>query len=203
MTDLTFNGSVFGKLQLPEVRMSRGEAPVVVEEQRVQITDMTAFRMLIFSIVVGETVCLQLGNGECDIRVMGIVAHCSCCIDVLVQGMMGPKATIQHISRNGHSISMALECQNPGPVSIDHGQSLFELRNDAGLVLADLEGPFDLALGRFEVHLHGSLVEGVTAGRQIRLVAVGTQYETWCNETIQYIDMRLELTPEQVGLLQS
>lgn len=183
--------------------MSCGETPVAVEDQRVQITDMTAFRMLIFSIVVGETVCLQLGNGQCDIRVMGIVAHYSCCIDVLVQGMMGPNATIQHISRNGLSTSIALECQNPGPVSIDHGQSLFELRNDAGLVLADLEGPLDIGLGRFEVHLHGSLVEGVTAGTQIRLVAVGTQCKTWCNETIQYVDIRLDLTPEQVKLLQS
>jgi hypothetical protein len=183
--------------------MSRGVTPVIVEEQRVQITDMTAFRMLIFSIVVGETVCLQLGNGECDVRVMGIVAHCSCCIDVLVQGMMGPKAVIRHISRNGLSINIALQCHNPSPVSIDHGQSLFELRNDGGQVLADLEGPFDLGLGKFEVHLHGSLVEGVEVGRQIRLVAVGTQCKTWCNETIQYIDIRLDLTPEQIGLLQS
>lgn len=176
--DLTFDGVPFGQLQLPEIRMSRRDTSVTVEGQHIQITDMAVFHALVRSIVVRRTTCLGLENGECDIDFMGIVAHCACGIEVSIQGIMGPKATLERISREGRSINLSLEFHNPGSVSIDHGWCLLELRNDEGTVLADLEGPLNLGMGRFEVCLRGYLMKGVEVGKQARLVAIGTECKT-------------------------
>lgn len=201
--DLTFNGSAFGRLSLPEIRMSLWGAMVTVQEQPITISNMATFKSFIHSVIVGDETCFQLDNGVCDIKALGIVANCNYCVEVPLQGMMGPRVTLKQINRTDSSIDVTLEFRNPSPVEIDHGRGVFELRNDRRGVIADLRGDFNLRRGRVEVLLHGHLRPRVWVGEKITLAAVGVENGTWCNDTIRSINVAVNLRAEHLSLLQT
>lgn len=204
--DMTFNGVCFGKLKLPEVKTSIWGAKVLIQAQPVKILEVATFKAFVRSVIVNDSTRFQLENGECTIRSLGITAHCSYCLEIPIVGMMGPKATLLNLQRNGKNderLTVTADLQNPGPVEIDHGWSLFELRNDKGESVADLEGDLKFVRGNFSIVLDGTVKKGVAVGETLRLAAVGVESSTWCNETIQFIDTTLQLTPEQVTLLQT
>jgi hypothetical protein len=199
--DLTFNGSPFGRLSLSEIRMSLWGTTVTVQEQPVTISNMANFKSFIHSVIFSDETRFQLDNGVCDIKALGIVAYCNYCVEVPLQGMMGPRVTLKQINRTNSSIDVVLEFRNPSPVEIDHGRSVFELRNDRGGVIADLRGDFNLRRGRVKVYLYGHLRPKVWVGENVSLAGVGVESHTWCDETIQSVNVALNLQAEHIRLL--
>lgn len=204
--DLTFNGFTFGKLRLPSVHTSFWGTKVTVTNQTIRVTDMAIYKAFIRSVIVDNETCFQLENGQCTIKALGITAHCNYCLEIPIIGMMGPKTSVTKIEKDGDGhVRVNIGVQNPGPVEIQHGWSLFELRSDKGDTLADLEGNFKLKRGWSEIILSGKLRDGapLAATEKSRLVARGVEGGSWCNETIQFIDTALNLKPVHLESLQS
>lgn len=204
--DLTFNGFVFGKLHLPAIHTSIWGTKVTITNQTIKITDMAIYKAFIRSIIVDSETCFQLENGTCTIKALSITAHCNYCLEIPIMGMMGPRAVVKKIEKDGDGhVRVSVDVQNPGPVEIQHGRSQFELRNAKGETLADLEGDFDLKRDWSELVLSGKLRDGaaLAATEKSRLVARGVENGSWCNETIQFIDTALSLKPAHLESLQS
>lgn len=204
--DLTFNGFTFGKLHLPSVHTSLWGTKVTIANQTIKITDLAIYKAFIRSIIVDNETCFQLENGTCTIKALGVTAHCNYCLEIPILGMMGPRTVLKRIEKDGDGhVRVAVDVQNPGPVEIQHGWSLFELRNDKGETVADLEGDFELKRGWSELALSGKLREGapLAATENSRLVVRGVESSSWCNETIQFIDTALSLKPAHLESLRS
>lgn len=94
---------------------------MAVKEQAVQVLNMGVFKSFIHSVSVGNEACFQLENGVCDIKALGVVAHCNYSVEVPIRGMMGLKATLTRLHANGEDIDTTLEFYNPSPLEIEHG----------------------------------------------------------------------------------
>lgn len=203
--DLTFNGFSFGKIHLPSIHTSLWGTKVNIYDQTIKITDMAIYKAFIRSILTDNETCFQLENGTCTIKALGVTAHCNYCLEIPILGMLGPKTVIKKIDKDGDGhVRAVIDVQNPGPVEIYHGWSLFELKNDKQETVADLEGNFELKRGWSELALAGKLRDGAafSATAKSRLVAKGVEANTWCNETIQFIDTSVELKRHHLENLQ-
>ncbi|KPM37207.1 hypothetical protein AK830_g9373 [Neonectria ditissima] len=203
--DLTFNDCAFGKLALPEVRTGFWGTKVVVPEQTINITDMATYRAFVRSIMVDDDTSFRLENGECTIRALGLTAHCDYSLDVPLRAMKGPRVTLRAVSRSGDDgIAATFRMHNPSPVELDHGSvCAFELRNDQGQRLADLRGELRIVRGRFDFTLHGTTRNGVAPSDKLRLVGVGVDGSSWCNDTVQHLDAVIAVSPEFAGQLRA
>ncbi|KAK7430547.1 hypothetical protein QQZ08_002839 [Neonectria magnoliae] len=196
--DLTFNGFVFGKLVLPEVRTSFWGTKVTVEEQTVTITDLTSFRAFVRSIMVDDDTSFQLENGECTIRALGLKIHCDYSLNIPIPAMRGPWVTLRAVSRSGdNGITATFRMHNPSPVELDHGGvCAFELRNDQGQCMADLRGELRIVRDQFDFALRGTTRNGVAPSDKLRLVGVGVDGSSWCNDTVKHLDAVIVVSPE-------
>ncbi|KAF7540393.1 hypothetical protein G7Z17_g12197 [Cylindrodendrum hubeiense] len=191
--DLTFNGSAFGKLALPKVRTSFWGTKVVVQEQVINITDMAIYRAFVRSIMVDDDTNFQLENGACTVRALGLTAHCDYNLDIPIKAMKGPRATLQKVSRSGDDgIAVTVRMHNPSPVELNHGVCTFELRNDQGERMAELRGQLKIVRGQFDLSLHGTTRTGVAPSDKVRLVGVGVDGSSWCNDFDAVMDVRSE-----------
>lgn len=64
-----------------------------------------------------------------------------------------------------------------------------------------MEGDFGLRRGVFDVFLRGRRQGRVKAGDKARLVALGVERNTWCNDTIKDIDVAINLGTKHLELL--
>ncbi|KAH7157088.1 hypothetical protein EDB81DRAFT_412921 [Dactylonectria macrodidyma] len=193
--DLTFNDFAFGKLALLEVRTRFLGTRVVVQEQNIAITDATTFRAFVRSIMVDNDTSFQLDNGTCTVRALGVTAHCNYTLDVPVQAMRGPRATLRMLSRSNEGddgITITVRVRNPSPVELDHGVCAFELRNDKGECMAELSGQLKIVRGQFDLNLHGTTRTGVAPSDKVRLVGVGEGASSWCNDFDAILDLKAE-----------
>lgn len=159
--DLTFNGFTFGRIHLPSVSTSFFGTKVTIPRQTIQIADAAIYRSFIRSVIVDSETCFQLENGTCTIKALGITAHCDYCLEIPVVDMMGPKMLAKKLRQDGDGhVNVVVDVQNPGPVEISYGWSLWELRNARGETVADLEGDFESKRGWFELILAGKLRDG-------------------------------------------
>lgn len=200
--ELTFNGFCFAKLTLPEVKTSIWGTQVTVRDQRLEILDRTTFKAYLRSIIVDDDTNFQLENGDCTVTALGIRAHCNYCLHIPIRGMMGPKASITSLEREGENVTMVVAIENPSPVEIDHGMTLFELRNGTGPSMAELRGNLQIVRGTSECTLRGKLYAGVTPSSRVRLVGVCAEGRSWCRETAENLDIGLDMKPEFAGVFE-
>lgn len=199
--DLTFNGFAFGKIHLPSVNTSFFGTKVTIPRQTIQITDGAIYRSFIRSVIIDSETCFQLENGTCTIKALGITAHCDYCLEIPIVGMTGPRTLAKKLRQDGNGhVRVVVDVQNPGPVEISYGWSLWELTNERGETVADLEGNFESKRGWFELVPAGKLRDGAafTTDEKSRLVARGVEGNNWCNDTIQFINTSLELKPNHL-----
>lgn len=194
--DLTFNGFCFGRLTLPEIKTSMWGTDVVVEDQKVRITDMAIYKAFVRSVIVDNETSFQLENGICTIKALGISANCNYCLGIPIQGMAGPQATLTKLERVENAITATFSIYNPSPVEIDQGNCTFDLRNQKGETMSELSGHLKIVRGRFDYVVHGTIRDGVESSERARLVGVGVEGKSWCNETINYLDMVVDVKPE-------
>lgn len=201
--DLTFNGSPFGKVKLPGTKTSIWGAPVKIIDQRLHITDMTVFKAYVRSTIVDDDTSFRLDNGVCTIKSLGLTANCTYGAEVASKAMMGPRMTLAKLDRSEDDISVTLTVQNPSPLEIDYPVSFFELRNTNNETMAELKGGLKIVRGSFDLMLQGKVKAGVVlVGGKVRLVGVGVEGASWCNETVQYIDTVMDVSPNLAKVLQ-
>lgn len=201
--ELSFNGFSFGTVELPEVQASFWGTKVSVKEQHINITDMTAFRTFIRSLMLDTDSSFQLDNGWCTVGGLGTSSGCEICLDIPLKCMGGPQMELKKLSRSDdNGILATFRLDNPSPVELYHGRCIFELRNTQGETMAELRGDLNIVRGQAEFTLHGTTRPGVAPSDMARLVGVGVEGSSWCRETIKEIDVVFGLRPEFAELLQ-
>lgn len=192
--DLVFGGASFGKLMLPTVNTTPSGADVNVTNQRIQITDLEAYRAFVKALVTQENLVLTLDNGKCCITAMRFLkGKCIYKKDVYLKGMNGPTTRIFKTTSETNTVIVT----NPSPVDIDHGVSTFEIQTAGGETIAELKGPMVIARGEGEVTMNITRKTGVSVtGEGINLVGTGTENGAWTNDTVKYIQVPIELTDE-------
>lgn len=194
--DLTFNGFCFGRIKLPEVKTSFWGTDVVVKNQKIRITDMAIYKAFVRSMIVDDETSFQLENGACTIKALGITANCNYSLKIGVQAIGGPRVTLTNLQRVEKGITATFRVKNPSPVEIDHGNCTFHVRNQKGQILAELKGHLKIVQGEFDYVVIGTPRIGVDPTEKVRVIGVGTEGTSWCNETIRYIDTVVDLPPK-------
>ncbi|KAF5699307.1 ubiquitin ligase (Hul4) [Fusarium mundagurra] len=200
---LTFNGTVFGRIKLPQTQTSFWGADFVAQEQRIEIIDYTNYCAFVRSIIVDDETNVQLQNSNCTVRALGISSVCNLRLDMPLKAIGGPRMAVKKLSRLGNDVTIVFSLSCPGPVEFDHGFCIFELRNGHSETLAELKGELNIAAGQTELILHGTTRDGAVASNRIRLVGVGVEAKekSWLNETIREIDVPVDLEPKCVEIL--
>jgi hypothetical protein len=191
--DLTFNGVAFGRLRLPEVKTSSRGTDVNIYDQHIDISDMAAFKAFVKSLMKDEHLVLTLDKGDCTIKALGLTAHCTYRKDIHLKGMNGPQSRIIDTDETTNTVAV----HNPSPLEIDHGVSMFEIRDAAGNPekIAELKGPMEIKRGYFELKMNLSRTANKPqSGSTAYLIGIGTENDAWTNDTLKYINTRLELT---------
>lgn len=199
--DLMFDGYCFGRLNLPEIRTSFRGAKVMVHDQTIEILDVAAYKMFVRSVILGAETSFQLDNGDCTISALGLSKSCDYALDLSMRGMGGLAATLKKVHRDGDSITAIFEFANPSPVEIEHGFCSFAILNDRGGRVASLTAELRIVQGAFKVTMQGSLCPGAVVSERARLVGVGTEQLSWCNETIKFIDSVFDVKEEFMDML--
>ena len=192
--DLSFKDKVFAQVDLPEVHCSAGGTAVNVTEQLIKIEDMDAYKAFVRSLTLDERLTLQLRNGKCSIKAMGLTSKCQYAKDVELVGMNGPRIEDVELLRTDDAdrFTSKMNVINPSPLEIDHGMSEFQLENEAGETIADLKGELKIIRGTSTLTTECVMRKAVsTAGA--RLVGRGVEVESWCSETIKNINVPVRL----------
>ncbi|KAL0940972.1 uncharacterized protein CTRU02_203735 [Colletotrichum truncatum] len=201
--DMMFNGACFGKLDLPEVKTKSSGTMVIVTDQHIKILDRNAFMAFVKAIMCDDNLILRLDNGNCTIKALGLSANVKYSKDVHITGMKGPKLAQVNSAPRGSGFANTMKVYNPSPLEIDHGVSMFELRNEgSGEVLAELKGDLKIVRGEFEITMEGTLNKGTKPSDKAVMVGLGTQEKNWCSETIKNINCPFSVTPQFCQLLQ-
>ncbi|RKK99455.1 hypothetical protein BFJ68_g13194 [Fusarium oxysporum] len=200
---LSFNGTVFGQIKLPQTQTNFWGTDFVAQEQRIEITDYTNYCAFIRSIIVDDATSLQLENNNCTVRALGTSSVCNLRLDMPLKTIGGPRMAVKKLSRLGNDVTIVFGLSCSGPVELDHGFCIFELRNGHSETLAELKGELNIATGQTELTLHGTTRDGAVASNRIRLVGVGVEAKekSWLNETIREIDVPVDLEPKCVEIL--
>ncbi|KAM5351988.1 hypothetical protein ACJ41O_004711 [Fusarium nematophilum] len=201
--DISFNGSTFGKVSLPEVRTGFWGTRVEVREQRIDITDMFTYRAFVRNLVVVQDTSFQLSNGQCTVSALGTSSVCEMDLEIPVRCMSGPLVSLERLSRSGDDITATFRLDNSSPVELDHGRCIFELRNTRGETMAELRGELNIVRGQAEYTLHGLTRRGVAPSDKARLVGVGVEGNSWCRETVKEFDVAFSLRPELAEVLRA
>ncbi|EXA42489.1 hypothetical protein FOVG_07711 [Fusarium oxysporum f. sp. pisi HDV247] len=200
---LSFNGTVFGQIKLPQTQTNFWGTDFVAQEQRIEITDYTNYCAFIRSIIVDDATSLQLENNNCTVRALGTSSVCNLRLDMPLKAIGGPRMAVKKLSRLGNDVTIVFGLSCSGPVELVHGFCIFELRNGHSETLAELKGELNIATGQTELTLHGTTRDGAVASNRIRLVGVGVEAKekSWLNETIREIDVPVDLEPKCVEIL--
>ncbi|KAI1020758.1 hypothetical protein LB504_011983 [Fusarium proliferatum] len=200
---LSFNGTVFGRIKLPQIQTSVWGTGFVAQEQRIEITDYTNYCAFIRSIIVDNETSLQLYNRNCTVRALGTSSICNLRLDMPLKAIGGPRMAVKKLSRLGCDVTIVFSLSCSDPVELDHGCCIFELRNGHNETLAELKGELNIAGSQTEFTLHGTTRDGAIASKRVRLVGVGVEAKekSWLNETIRELDVPVDLEPKCVEIL--
>ncbi|KAF4965536.1 hypothetical protein FSARC_6667 [Fusarium sarcochroum] len=201
--DLSFNGTKFGKVKLPEIQTSFWGTKLVIQEQRIDITNRATYHTFVRSLIVDDETSLQLESNGCTVRALGTSSTCDLHLDMPLKAVGGPRIALKKLSRSGENMTTTFNLNNPGPVEIDHGTCIFELHNGHSETQAELKGELNIARGQSEVILHGTTRNDVVPSHRTRLVGVGVEgnKKSWLSETIREVDAVFDLEPKYAELL--
>ncbi|ODA81656.1 hypothetical protein RJ55_00158 [Drechmeria coniospora] len=204
VVDVMFNGHRVAMMHLPEIKTSTRGAKFTIQQQKVRILDKTHFKAFLQSVIADEATSIRLENGQCTATTLNIKVCCNFCLDIPIKGMGGPKAKIAWVDRRGDDIMVLIMIENPGPVELEHGTTIFELRNEGEEIMAVLRGSLQIAQGTSDCILRGKLRAGAAPTSMIKLVGVCAESEdagAWSHETAQYFDLLLAVKPEFMQVL--
>ncbi|UNI20078.1 hypothetical protein JDV02_006204 [Purpureocillium takamizusanense] len=192
---LAFNGFCFARIRLPTVRTSFWGANVRIQEQRLHIADMATFKSYMRSIIMDDETNFQLEQGRCTVAALGVTANCDYRMNIPIRGMGGPEAKVQSLKRVGEDLTMVLIVENPSPVEVDLGTTVFALRSGSSQPYAELKGPLTIVRGKFGCVLQGKARTGATLSTRMRLTGICAEEVSWCREAVPFLDLAVDLSP--------
>ncbi|KAK6826123.1 hypothetical protein PG987_013617 [Apiospora arundinis] len=177
-------GDCFGQIFLPPLNTSMNGARVLVNNQLVKITDKAALLSFVDNVMVGTAAVLDLRNGRCDVKALGM------------KGMDGPRVTVDQVTstvKNGSEVQVVLRIANPSPIEISFGICSFEIQTSGDQkVFAELKGRLDTRKGVFEAKLSGTIDKSVLIEPgKARLVGKRCAGAGWCDDAVKAIDVEL------------
>jgi hypothetical protein len=199
--DMEYQGKSMGKIQFPAIKLGMNGGPVTIPEQEIKILDMEAFKSFVKAVMTEDMITVKLANGQCELKAAGLTVKFTYNKEVQLKGMMGPKSVMVDSRRQGDGICNTLKISNPSPVEVQHGDSVLEIINTKGEVMAELEGDLQIVRGEFEFITAGSVNKGVSITPTARLVGKRVKDGTWADETIKALDTKIALTPQFAALL--
>ncbi|KAM0338263.1 hypothetical protein ACHAPU_011388 [Fusarium lateritium] len=202
--NLSFNGYSFGELRLPQIQTSFWGTKLVTREQRVVITNHTACRAFVRSLIVDDNTSLQLESKRCTVGALGTSSTCNLHLDVPLKAMGGPHMALKKLLRAGESATTIFNLDYTGPVEIDCGHCIFEFRNGNSETLAEMKGDLNMAQSQINLALHGTTRSmATTPSNKIRLVGICVEGEkkSWLSDTIREVDTVFDLEPKYVEQL--
>ncbi|MBE7180856.1 MAG: DUF3712 domain-containing protein, partial [Terriglobus roseus] len=69
--DLSGPGGIYGKLSMPEFKITPKETKIDIEKQRITITDLDAFMAMSRAVVQDHKLAMTLENGRGTVKVLG------------------------------------------------------------------------------------------------------------------------------------
>ncbi|KAI1341937.1 hypothetical protein F5Y15DRAFT_375722 [Xylariaceae sp. FL0016] len=213
--DLCGPAGCFGQMSLPEFKTHPLGAPIIVNNQVVNITDATALQAFIGPMMRKKEAVLCLRNGSANMAALGIGPRAIRYEkDVPMPGMRGPFVSVFSASipmpespaQDGMSptrlaldrlkpniVNVTLHISNPSALEISFGTCVFEIQNSQGEVFVeDLKGRLDIRNNAFEAAFQGIVHRRVVMREgQARLVGKRCAGAGWCDETIKSINVSL------------
>ncbi|KAK8086256.1 hypothetical protein PG994_001230 [Apiospora phragmitis] len=196
-------GNCFGQIFMPPLNTSMNGARVQVDNQLVKITSKAALLDFVGSILESTATVLDLRNGRCDVKALGVGPRSIVYSKTMqMKGMDGPRVTVAEVTpsgKNGADVQIVLRIANPSPIEISFGTCSFEIQTSGGddnieqrKVFAELKGRLDTRKGLFEVKLSGTLDKSVTLEPgKVRLVGKRCAGAGWCDDAVKAIDVEL------------
>ncbi|KAK6844194.1 hypothetical protein PG990_002567 [Apiospora arundinis] len=190
-------GDCFGQIFLPPLNTSMNGARVLVNNQLVKITDKAALLSFVDNVMVGTAAVLDLRNGRCDVKALGVGPRSIVYSKTMqMKGMDGPRVTVDQVTstvKNGSEVQVVLRIANPSPIEISFGICSFEIQTSGDQkVFAELKGRLDTRKGVFEAKLSGTIDKSVLIEPgKARLVGKRCAGAGWCDDAVKAIDVEL------------
>lgn len=203
--DLSGPGGIFGRLQMPELKLTPTETKIDIVRQRIQITDINAFLELSRVLTQEKKTQMSLVNGVGTVKILGYFSFpikfqktCE------VIGMDGPRTEFINASPDGRSVTAKI--YNPSPLEMDLGDAVFECKNAEGRVLATQRGAIRIMRGESEhvVSMEINAPEDMeTVGdiSTLRMVGKEVTGDSWLSRGIQHYDVELPVSEELRDLI--
>jgi hypothetical protein len=193
--DMVGHTGIFGRLNLPKVKVKNGVADVAITDQVIQIVDMENFKAFVKALIQDEELVLRFENGKGTIRFMLMTLNVTYTKEVRLKGMNGPKTIITKTELDREGFKNTMLILNPSPVEIDMGLVYYEIRNEEAVKIAKQWGSTYITRGESTSRLTGKTTGGNPKG-EARLVAIDVEDDNWHKETIKYLDMSITLSEE-------
>ena len=194
---------VFGKLDLPKIKLQPSGTDIYIKPQRIEIVDHDAFQAFVKSIQLDERTSLSLFNPKAQVSAVMMTATASFHKTVDMLGMNGPKIKLVKTKSDGKAdgaFMNTIMITNPSPLEIFIPQSIFQYVDEIGTVVAEQYGEFNIPRGESHHDLPGKITAGRAQG-QISLIGKDVVAESWMKRTIKYFDTKITLTPVLAGMI--
>lgn len=196
--DMIGPAGVFARLDLPVIKTSPFGTDVIIKDQRIQITDMTAFKAFVKSLMQDEELTMRLDNGHGTVAALGMTASIVYRKDIHLKGMKGPQTVMQKTEIDGAGFKNTMLAINPSPLEIDLGTAKYEIRNEAGVKIAEQTGKTYTTRGKSTYTVTGTVTGGAAKGKA-KLIGLGVEEDNWINDTIKFLDADLTLSDKFVA----
>lgn len=206
--DLAGPAGRYGKLEIPQIKITPTETKIKIKDQKISIIDMQAFHGLTKALIRDDQTTLSLENGNATVKVLGMTFPIKFNKNVDVAGMKGPKTEFIDASENGDTV--VAKISNPSPLEMDLGTAVFECRNGDGRALAQQKGKIFITQGesKHEVSMKVTVGDDMeNAGDISKLWMVGIDVEgegvekSWMRQGIKNYNVELPVTTELRDLI--
>jgi hypothetical protein len=199
--DMVGSGGTFGRLNLPVVKTSPSGADVIITDQLIKITDMTAFKAFVKSIMQDDHLTLRLANGHATIKSWGLSAQILYEKDLHLKGMSGPKTTMLKTEVDGEGFRNTMAISNPSPFEIDMGIAIYGIYGEEGVKIAEQRGKTYIPRGESTLIATGRIAaKGVNPKGEAKLVGLDVEEDNWFKETIKDLNTPVILHEDFVSL---
>ncbi|KAE9965212.1 hypothetical protein EG328_008602 [Venturia inaequalis] len=186
----------FATLAVSDTKMTPSGATISIINQKIEITDMTAFLAFVKAIMQDDTCGLSLFAKSATIKALMIRKTIEFSKPAEVVGWKGLNAGLVSFKPG----KVVVKIDSSSQTSIDLGVANLEMQDKDGRALARLTGQLKVEKGETFHELDISFVpgveSGVKAGDVVRLVGVSGVPQTWLQDAIKFFGVDVVVTKE-------
>jgi hypothetical protein len=188
----------FAVLSVGDTRITPSGATISIVDQKIEVTDMTAFLAFLKVVMQDEKCELSLFAKAATIKALMIRRTIEFSKPAEVIGWKSLKAKFVNFKPD----KIVLKIESPSQTSIDFGDAVFEIQDRKGLVLAKLTGELKVEKGENFHELDLVMAPGLESkgevGDVLRLVGIDVVETSWLKEAIKFFDIDLVVSKEWV-----